>query len=136
MKKSELRQMIREVLHEELSKKNTHKLTENLAGKIRAAIANPAAVDISELSVRIHQKLDRVDLPEESDMTAFENTTIFKSRIVGDYIIRSKDLSIAHSLEKLADDIYKYERINRYASYEVFQFLLKTLRIPFQVYFD
>lgn len=135
MKKSELKEIIRECLREELSK-NTHKLTENLAGKIRAAIANPAAVDISELSARIHQKLDRADLPEESDMATFDDTTIFKSRIVGDYIIRSKDLSIAHSLEMLADDIYKYERINRYASYEVFQFLLKTLRIPFQIYFD
>jgi hypothetical protein len=144
MTKSELRQMIREVLREELNSRTG--LTESYAGSIRAALKGKLdAVSVRHIAPRIINRLLRAGDVTETDMTVYNDVVVFSSKTNGDYEIRKADLAVVEKVNLLANAVYEcnYEQVYdasiddaSIAGYEIFQYLLGVLNIPFQCYFD
>lgn len=138
MKKSELRQMIREVLKEELN--NNKKLTESYVGSIRTALKGKLdAASVKHIAPRIINRLLRANNATETDMSVYNDVVVFNSRTNGDYEIRKADLTVVEKVDLLANAVYECNDERVYdahiAGYEIFQYLLSVLNIPFQNYF-
>ena len=134
--KSELKEIIRESIRDELNSK----LTESYAGSIRAALNGKLdAASVSHIAPRIITKLLRATDAVETDMTVYNDVVVFSSKTNGDYEIRKSDLAEVENVDLLANAVYECNDEQVYdasiAGYEIFQYLLGVLNIPFQCYF-